>query len=395
MDSKIIRTQLRSDTWNSATRQHEYPQTPARVILSVFAEPGVDWKSEDFIDVLIQTVKVSCLRANSPPGTSKGTSYWYKDVVGNNQSVVDGDRLTVLKSNSSTGLDIPSSSTPANDTGNTGDEGSPSGLSPSNSPSSPSPTSGGHELGGGGQLSTGAKAGIGVGVGLFAIILLVLALFIWRRQRRATSTAAQAGFSDLPEPHDPTTAVTPDVTKPELETTANKHEIETATPDLVPPTAHASVPLNSIQYSHDVPPYCHSHSEMPIDHSDHNPWELAATPVPYQQPAHHEAPAPVPSSPQQESFVELAAIPVGEREPYIGSPVEIAATPVQPSLTFPVSMLAEQGARDDEIRRLEEEERRIDQAIAESERLARLREEKEAVRRRLNEVRGSGAGGSS
>ena len=43
--------------------------------------------------------------------------------------------------------------------------------------------------------------------------------------------------------------------------------------------------------------------------------------------------------------------------------------------------------QEDEIRRLEEEERELDTAIAENEKLQGLREEKERMRRRLQEVR--------
>lgn len=61
-----------------------------------------------------QSVTMTCYDAKSPPGTNTGVSYTYNNVAGTNDTVVDGDKPTVLKSLQGSGLNMnagdPSSS---------------------------------------------------------------------------------------------------------------------------------------------------------------------------------------------------------------------------------------------------------------------------------------------
>ncbi|KAI0594869.1 glycoside hydrolase family 16 protein [Biscogniauxia sp. FL1348] len=133
VDGNVGRTQKKSDTWNSTSNQYDYPQTPARVQLSIW--PGgaasngegtiswaggpIDWDSDDikkdgYYYATVRDVEIDCYQTNSPPGTNSGTSYVYNDVKATNDTVEDTDKSTILKSLIGTGLDMdkdyPSSS---------------------------------------------------------------------------------------------------------------------------------------------------------------------------------------------------------------------------------------------------------------------------------------------
>lgn len=113
----------RKDTFNKTTNQFEFPQTPARVQLSIW--PGgketnakgtidwaggvIDWNHEDIKNVgyfyaAFESVEIECYQTNSPPGTNKGKSYWYDDIAGTNDTVKDGNKDTVMGSFLATGL---------------------------------------------------------------------------------------------------------------------------------------------------------------------------------------------------------------------------------------------------------------------------------------------------
>ncbi|KAJ9144758.1 Glycoside hydrolase family 16 protein [Coniochaeta hoffmannii] len=125
VDGKVGRTKKRSETWNATANQWNYPQSPARVQLSIW--PGgaetnakgtidwaggpIDWNSEDIQNygydfATFGQVEVECYNATSGPGTNSKTSYTYSDARGTNDTIVDGDRGTILKSFSGTGLDM-------------------------------------------------------------------------------------------------------------------------------------------------------------------------------------------------------------------------------------------------------------------------------------------------
>lgn len=173
VDGVAGRTLKKSDTWNATTNQWDYPQTPARVELSIWpggdssnsqytidwAGGAIDWDSSDIQNygydfATFSSVTIDCYNASSAPGTNTGVSYYYDNVAGTNASVVNGDNATVLASFKGTGTDMDagadtssasSSSSTANTVpggsggvGNTvgGDDSSSSGSSSGSSTSS-------------------------------------------------------------------------------------------------------------------------------------------------------------------------------------------------------------------------------------------------------------------
>jgi beta-glucanase (GH16 family) len=125
IDGQVGRTKKRSETWNATDNQWHYPQTPSRVQLSLW--PGglesnakgtvdwaggyVDWESEDiknngYYYAAFDSVEINCYDAKSAPGTNNGVSYTYNDERGTNDTVVDGNKPTVLKSLQGTGTDM-------------------------------------------------------------------------------------------------------------------------------------------------------------------------------------------------------------------------------------------------------------------------------------------------
>lgn len=125
IDGQVGRTLKRSDTWNASSNQWAFPQTPARVQLSLWpaglASNGqgtidwagglVDWESTDiqnngYYYAAFESVTMSCFNATSAPGTNTGVSYTYNDVSGTNNTIVDGKEPTVLSSFEGTGTDM-------------------------------------------------------------------------------------------------------------------------------------------------------------------------------------------------------------------------------------------------------------------------------------------------
>jgi hypothetical protein len=125
VDGKVGRTKKRSETWNATANQWNFPQTPARVQLSIWPggadtnAPGtiswaggpIDWDAPDiqnygYYFATFGQVEVECYNASSGPGTNKHISYTIKDAKATNDTVVDGDKKTVLKSFAGTGLDM-------------------------------------------------------------------------------------------------------------------------------------------------------------------------------------------------------------------------------------------------------------------------------------------------
>jgi len=125
VDGQVGRVKKRSDSWNATSNQWAFPQTPARVQLSIW--PGglasngqgtidwagglVDWNSQDiqnngYYYASFESVTVSCYNATSAPGTNTGVSYTYNSAAGTNDTVVDGDMPTVLKSLLGTGTNM-------------------------------------------------------------------------------------------------------------------------------------------------------------------------------------------------------------------------------------------------------------------------------------------------
>jgi beta-glucanase (GH16 family) len=122
VDGQVGRTKKRSDTWNATSNQWDFPQTPARVQLSLWpaglssngqgtvdwAGGLVDWNSADiqnngYYYATFQSVTISCFNGTSAPGTNSGKSYTYNNDAGTNNTVVDGNDDTVLSSFLATG----------------------------------------------------------------------------------------------------------------------------------------------------------------------------------------------------------------------------------------------------------------------------------------------------
>ena len=179
VDGKVGRTQKKADSWNETAQQWDFPQTPARVQLSLWPgglpsnAPGtiawaggeIDWSHIDvkkvgYFYAQIGEVSMTCHKSDSAPGTNKNKGYYYTDARGTNDTVVDGDRDTILGSFTATGLDkdagkstAKASSTSAQIPG--GGNGNP-GNAPDEDTSSNSDGSEGSTGGGGG----GNKCGV-------------------------------------------------------------------------------------------------------------------------------------------------------------------------------------------------------------------------------------------
>ncbi|EQK98221.1 cell wall glucanase (Utr2) [Ophiocordyceps sinensis CO18] len=186
VDGNLGRRKLRKDTWNEEQQRWDFPQTPARVQLSIWPggqasnEKGtidwaggeIDWNAPDvqkagYYYATVSEVSIECYDAKTGPGTNSGKSYTYSNARGTNDTVVDGDKDTVLGSLEATGLDM--------DKGNREQESSTEGAAkPKKTQQNPIPGGssgwqghdGGHEnKGGRGAGSSGSGGGGGGGRG--------------------------------------------------------------------------------------------------------------------------------------------------------------------------------------------------------------------------------------
>jgi hypothetical protein len=71
----------------------------------------IDWNSEEikhfgYYYATFAEVSVECYKTDSAPGTNKGVSYYYNNIRGTNDTVVDSDKPTILKSFLATGTDM-------------------------------------------------------------------------------------------------------------------------------------------------------------------------------------------------------------------------------------------------------------------------------------------------
>ena len=126
VDGSIQRTLKKSDTFNKTDNQYHYPQTPARVQLSLWpagiAKNGegtvawagglIDWdasdvKSNGYYYSMFKEVDIQCYQAPSDAASTSGkTSYVYVDNKGIESSVAITGNNTVLKSLLGTGTDM-------------------------------------------------------------------------------------------------------------------------------------------------------------------------------------------------------------------------------------------------------------------------------------------------
>lgn len=76
-----------------------------------WAGGAIDWDSADIQNygydfATIKSVEIQCYNATSAPGTNNAVSYYYDNVAGTNNTVVNGKNATVLASFLATGTDM-------------------------------------------------------------------------------------------------------------------------------------------------------------------------------------------------------------------------------------------------------------------------------------------------
>lgn len=116
VDGQVLRTVKRSDTWNATANRYSYPQTPARIMLSLWpaglagnaegtvqwAGGEIDWNSpymnDGYYYALVKDVSVECYDPPSGAQVSGSKSYVYTDDSGTNSTVKIVDDVVVLKS---------------------------------------------------------------------------------------------------------------------------------------------------------------------------------------------------------------------------------------------------------------------------------------------------------
>jgi beta-glucanase (GH16 family) len=124
VDGQTQRSIKKEATWNETANQYDFPQTPARVQLSIW--PGgaltnakgtidwaggeIDWNHEDIQDpgffyATVESVEMKCWDATGRLGSSDGVSYSYDNLRGTNDTVVVSDRNTTIASLQATGSD--------------------------------------------------------------------------------------------------------------------------------------------------------------------------------------------------------------------------------------------------------------------------------------------------
>jgi beta-glucanase (GH16 family) len=124
VDGQVERSIDKQATWNETANQYDYPQTPARVQLSLW--PGgaesnakgtvdwagglIDWEHEDIQNVgyfyaTAESVDIKCWDGSGRLGSNDGVSYRYNDLRGTNDTVVVGDAKTTIASLQATGSD--------------------------------------------------------------------------------------------------------------------------------------------------------------------------------------------------------------------------------------------------------------------------------------------------
>lgn len=205
----------KSDTYNETSKVYQYPQTPARMQLSLWpagqasnaegtiawAGGEIDWDSEDIKDqgyysASFGSINVECYSAPDDAATSTGKdAYVYTDTTALESDVAMTDNSTILGSMGATGLDpslganssssasASSSATdslPTGSSGGAGNMGSGSSSSSSSSSSSDSDSSSTTSSAAGAATTTGTNSAPGqervLQGSLFAVLVAVVAL---------------------------------------------------------------------------------------------------------------------------------------------------------------------------------------------------------------------------
>lgn len=125
VNGTVMRTLKKSDTFNKTTNQYHYPQTPARVQLSIWpaglskngkgtvdwAGGLIDWNTPDvqkngYYYAMYKNVDVKCYDAPDGANKTGSKSYQYTSKDGIDKSVSITDDPTILKSLLGTGTDM-------------------------------------------------------------------------------------------------------------------------------------------------------------------------------------------------------------------------------------------------------------------------------------------------
>ncbi|EGP92697.1 unnamed protein product [Zymoseptoria tritici ST99CH_1A5] len=119
IDGNVMRTLNRDDTYNETTKGYNFPQTPARVQLSLWpaglpsnGEGTIEWAGglvnwdsnymqNGYYYAMIKDVTVECYKP--PSGSGNGDAYYYTSVAGTEGDVQIGNNDTVLSSFLATG----------------------------------------------------------------------------------------------------------------------------------------------------------------------------------------------------------------------------------------------------------------------------------------------------
>lgn len=155
INGNVVRTLNRADTWNDTSNMYNYPQTPARVQLSLW--PGglptngkgtiewagglVDWNSPymatagntKYYYAAFSEVDIECYSPPDGANIQGSKSYIYNDAAGTNNTVEITNDNTVLKSLLGTGTNMsanyPSAASSASGSAQTSDLATIPGLS--------------------------------------------------------------------------------------------------------------------------------------------------------------------------------------------------------------------------------------------------------------------------
>lgn len=168
MDGEVQRTLKKSDTWNETANRYQYPQTPARLQMSLWpagqssnaqgtidwAGGEIDWDSEDikkdgYYAATIGQVDVKCYDPPKDVKKTGDTAYLYTSDKAMVTDVEITGNSTVLASLGATGLDM--------DSGAKNSSSSSSGGSSSAAASDSVPTN----KGGSGGMASGNAASSG------------------------------------------------------------------------------------------------------------------------------------------------------------------------------------------------------------------------------------------
>ncbi|KAH8700337.1 concanavalin A-like lectin/glucanase domain-containing protein [Talaromyces proteolyticus] len=186
IDGQSTRVLNKADTYNATTRQFMYPQTPARLQLSLWPgglatnAPGtiqwaggeISWDTPDIKDpgyyyATFSSVNITCYDPPSGANIKGNQAYIYTDAAGTNNTVEIVNKNTVLSSLEGTGVNMTAgaSSSTASGTSSSSSTGSSSSTSTSSPNTVPGEGNGGSGGQPGGSSGSGTSSGSGSGSG--------------------------------------------------------------------------------------------------------------------------------------------------------------------------------------------------------------------------------------